>query len=154
VRRSVKGPLRTGSVAWVGSRPVTLTPDESAHPARPPAPLIVAVSLAAVEAVVFGILAVAELFALQSDKALMGTTTALFFLIYGAALAFCAWSLRRLRSWARAPIVLAQLLQLLVAWGFRGGETTWVAVALAVVAAVVLVGVFHPQSLEALAEDR
>ena len=37
-------------------------------------------------------------------------------------------------SWARSPVVLAQLLQLGVAWSFRQEPTTWVAVALAVVA--------------------
>jgi hypothetical protein len=132
---------------------VTLTPDDSAPSARPPAPLAVAVSLTVVEAVVFAALGLAELFALQSDKLVMGTTTALFFFVYGVALVLCAWALRRLRSWARAPIVVAQLIQLLVAWDFRGGSTTWVAVALAVVAGLVLAGIFHPQSLDALAED-
>jgi len=115
--------------------------------------LTVAASLTAVEAVVFAALGLAEIFALQSDKLVMGSTTALFFLVYGVALALCALALRRLRSWARAPIVVAQLIQLLVAWDFRGGGTTWIAVALAVVAGLVLAGLFHPQSVEALAEE-
>jgi hypothetical protein len=33
-----------------------------------------------------------------------------------------------------------------IAWSFRGGVTTWVSVALAVLAIAVLVGVLHPQS--------
>jgi hypothetical protein len=45
---------------------------------------------------------------------------------------------------------MAQLIQLGVAWSFRGGDSTLVAVALAGVALVVLVGIFHPASLRAL----
>jgi hypothetical protein len=50
--------------------------------------------------------------------------------------------------------VLAQLIQLGLAWSFRGGGTTVIAVVIAVVAVVVLVGLLHPASVEALAEDR
>jgi hypothetical protein len=130
-----------------------VSPQEALPTPARPAPLTVAASLTVVEALVFGILTVAELAHFESDKAVMGATTALFFLGYGAGLAFCAWAVWRLRSWGRAPVVVAQLIQLLVAWSFRGGETTWVAVALAVVALVVLAGIFHPDSLEALSED-
>ena len=83
----------------------------------------------------------------------MGVTTPLFFVLYGVGLAFCAWSVRKLHSWARAPLVLAQLIQLGVAWSFRGGTATIVTVVLAAVAVLVLVGIFHPSSLEALSED-
>jgi hypothetical protein len=48
---------------------------------------------------------------------------------------------------------MAQLIQLGVAWSFWGGSSTPAAVALAVVALVVLVGVFHPASLAALSDD-
>lgn len=131
---------------------MTTTPDGSRDPARPPAPLTVAASLVVVEALVFVILAVAELAALEGERAMMGATTAVFFLVYGAGLGVCAWAVWRLRSWGRAPIVLAQLIQLLVAWNFWGGATTWVALGLALVAVVVVAGVLHPQSIDALAE--
>lgn len=104
------------------------------------------------EALVFVGLAVSEIAAIQSDKAVMGATTSIFFLAYGGALALCARSLSHMRSWARAPIVVAQLIQLLVAWGFRGGQTTWLAVGLAAIALVVLAGIFHPRSIDALAD--
>ena len=48
------------------------------------------------------------------------------------------------------PGVLAQLIQLGVAWSFWGGETTGVALAVAAAAVVVLVCVFLPASLHAL----
>jgi hypothetical protein len=132
---------------------VTATPENPRPLAGPPPPLTVAASLVAVEAVLFVILSVAELLDLESSKAVMGATTAVFFLAYGAGLALCAWAIWRLRSWGRAPIVVAQLIQLLVAWSFWGGETTWVAIGAGVVAAIVLAGIFHPQSLDALADQ-
>lgn len=132
---------------------MTATPENPRPLAGPPPPLTVAASLVAVEAVLFVILSVAELLDLESSKAVMGATTAVFFLAYGAGLALCAWAIWRLRSWGRAPIVVAQVIQLLVAWSFWGGETTWVAIGAGVVAAIVLAGIFHPQSLDALADQ-
>ena len=131
---------------------MTATPEDPRPLAGPPAPLTVAASLVVVEAVLFVVLAVAELADFEASKAVMGVTTALFFLAYGAGLALCAWAVWRLRSWGRAPIVVAQLLQLLVAWSFWGGETTWIAIGAGAVAAIVLAGIFHPQSLDALAD--
>ena len=109
-----------------------------------------AASLVAVEGLIMLGYAVLELASLDSDRVAMGLTTAAFFALYGAGLALCAWTVTRRRSWARSPIVLAQLIQLGVAWSFRGGDTTLVAVAIAVVAVVVLVGMLHPASIDAL----
>ena len=50
--------------------------------------------------------------------------------------------------------MLAQLIQLGVAWSFRGGDTTWVAIALAVVALVVLAGVAAPGEHRGALDDR
>ena len=131
---------------------MTATPEEAGAPAGPPPPLTVAASLAAVEGLLFLVLAVAELADFEMSKAAMGVTTALFFLLYGAALVVCAWAVWRLHSWGRSPIVVAQLIQLAVAWSFWGGETTWIAVSAGVVALIVLAGIFHPQSLQALGD--
>jgi hypothetical protein len=117
---------------------------------RAPAPLTVATSLVAVEAVCLVLFGLAELRALSATKIAMGITTSLFFVAYGVGLGVLAWLLHRLRSWARAPVVLAQLLQLGVAWSFRSGATAPVSVLLTVVAVVVLAGVFHPASLRAV----
>jgi hypothetical protein len=113
----------------------------------------VAASLVAVEGLLLLVLAVVELASLDSDRIAMGATTSIFFVGYGAGLLFCAWSLLGGQSWARSPVVLTQLIGLGVAWSFRGGDTTSVAVGIAVVALVVLLGVFHPASLAALADD-
>ncbi len=119
---------------------------------RTPAPLLVAASLVAVEGGLLLVFAVLEIFSVGSGRLTMGVTTALFFALYGAGLLACAWALSRRGSWARSPVVLAQLIQLGLAWNFRGGDTTLAAVAIAVVAAIVLAGAFHPASLEALAD--
>ncbi|WP_154402784.1 hypothetical protein [Nocardioides speluncae] len=83
----------------------------------------------------------------------MGLTTAAFFVLAGVALIGCAYAVTRLRPWARSPILLAQLIQLGLAWNFRDNPTTVVAIALAVVAAVTLAGLLHPASMEALADE-
>jgi hypothetical protein len=99
------------------------------------------------------LLAVLELASVSSGRLTMGVSTSIFFLGYGAALLGCAWAVHRLVSWARSPMVLAQLIQLGVAWSFRGGGTTVLAIGLAVVALVVLAGVLHPASLDALSDE-
>jgi hypothetical protein len=110
----------------------------------------VAASLTAVEAVLLLIYAVVEVFNFSPGKAAVTFTTAVFFALYGAALLICAWGLVGGRSWARSPVILAQLIQLGLAWSFRGGDTTVVAVALALVSLVVIVGVLHPASIQHL----
>jgi len=97
--------------------------------------------------------ALMEMGSLASERLTMGVTTAVFFAAYGVGLLVCTWQVTRGHAWARSPIVLAQLIQLGVAWSFRGGETTWVAVCLAVVAVIVLAGLLHPQSIDALHDE-
>jgi hypothetical protein len=108
----------------------------------------VAASLAAVEGLVIGILGIAELVHLSSGRLTMGVTTAVFFAAYAVGLVFCAWQVSRCTPWARSPLVLSQLIQLGIAWNFR--DLPAVAIALAVVAVVVLGGLFHPASMKAL----
>jgi len=83
----------------------------------------------------------------------MGSTSVAFFLVYGGFLGYCAWSVYRLRSWARAPLVLAQLIQILVGASFWGGSTTAIAVLAVAAGLLALVGIFHPASLAALEGD-
>ena len=126
------------------------------HPGRvgPPAALVTAASLAGVEALLLLGQGIAAMTAVSTERLTMGLTTAAFFVLYAAGLGLCAWALAGCRSWARAPVVMAQLIQLLLAWSFLGGSTTWVAVGLAVLAVATLVGIFHPASLDALSDER
>src|SRR4029079_90815 len=89
---------------------------------------------------------------IHSDRVAMGVTSAMFFGLLAGALITCAWYVVQGRTWARSPIVVTQVLALGLAWNFLGGGTTWISVVLAVVAAVVLVGLLHPASIEALSD--
>lgn len=129
------------------------SPNPATGPDRAPAPLLVAASLVGVEAVLLVLYGFAEISAVTGNRVAMGVTTSMFFIVYGAALAFFGWRVARLESWARSPLVLAQLIQLGVAWSFRGGAGTAAAVGLALVAVLVLAGIFHPASMEALSDE-
>lgn len=115
-----------------------------------PVPLVVAASLAAVEGLVIGVYGLLELFSVTPGRVTMGVTTAVFFAAYGALLVFCGLQLTRRAAWARGPVLLAQLIQLGLAWNFRDGDTLPVAIGLALVSVVVLAGLFHPASMRAL----
>ncbi|MCW2775978.1 MAG: hypothetical protein JWN91_4304, partial [Nocardioides sp.] len=65
--------------------------------ARPPT-LLVAAVLVGLEGLFVCVLAVLEVVALDTDRVALGITTALFFLVLGAGLMFCAWGLFRVRS--------------------------------------------------------
>jgi hypothetical protein len=119
-----------------------------------PAPLVTAASLAAVEGVVVIALAVLEIASLTGGRVTMGVTTTLFFALYGGLLIVCAWAITHGGAWARGPILLAQLIQLGLAWNLRGGETTLLSLGIGVVALVAIAGLIHPRSVEAIESQR
>ncbi|CUR61472.1 conserved membrane hypothetical protein [metagenome] len=114
---------------------------------------MVAASLTGIEAFVLAGLGVLELANLSSIRLTMGLTTTAFFLAAAAGLAWCAWSLWRVRRWARGPVVMAQLIQLGLAWNLWGGSTKPLSVGLGAVALVVIAGLLHPASTGVLEED-
>jgi hypothetical protein len=107
-------------------------------------------ALVALEALALLALAVAAVATLHSNRLLLGATNAAFFCAYGAGLAVCARGLLRLRSWSRGPVVLAQLIQLGIAWSFASRATAWLSVVLAVSAVLVLAVVLAPSTTTAL----
>lgn len=115
-----------------------------------PLPLRIAAIVVLVEGVVTFGYGVSEAVHITSARLVMGATTALFFALYGAGLVLCAWLLHRVNSYARGPVLFSQLVWLGLAWNFRHGETTWIAVLLAIAGGVTLVGMLHPRSIEAL----
>ena len=114
---------------------------------------MVAASLVAVEAFVLAALGLLELASLRSMRLTMGLSTSAFFLAAAAGLAWCAWSLWKVRRWARGPAVMAQLIQLGLAWNLWAGSTKPLSAALGVVAVIVIAGLVHPASTEVLEED-
>ncbi len=116
----------------------------------PPISLRVAAGVVGLQGAVLAVLAVVELAYLTSGRVTMGLTTTAFLAVIGIALLVVAGGLLRAASWARSPAVLAQLLQLGVAWSFRGGGTGSFALLLVALSAAVLFGVLNPTSTEAL----
>ena len=121
-------------------------------PVAPP-PLQVAAALVGLEALALLVLAVLEMANLRSIRLTMGVTTTVFFLAAAAGLAWAAWSLWRARRWARGPVVMAQLIQLGLAWNLRDAPTTLLAVGLAVAGVVVIAGLLHPATTQVLEGD-
>ena len=115
-----------------------------------PAPLVAAAGLTLIQGLFTLVFGITEALSLDSDRLVMGVTTGAFFLLYGVGLVACAWGMRRRRQWSRGPVLLAQLIWLGLAWNFRTGDTLPVAIVLAVLAVIVLAGLLHPRSVEAM----
>ena len=98
------------------------------------------------------VLGAVELVHLTSSRLALAVTTTVFFAALGAGLVLCARGLAALSSWARGPVVTVELIGILVAFSFWGGDTRPVAVAIALVSVAALVGVLHPASTEALSD--
>lgn len=85
------------------------------------------------------------------------TSMAVFVLVFGGGmglmLAVMLRNLSRGKRWARGPLVTWQLFQIAVAIPLLQGSTPWIGIALLLLAAVVLVGMFTPTVL-ALTTDR
>jgi hypothetical protein len=112
--------------------------------------VLVASVVTLLEAVGVVAFAVVELANLDPDRPSVALTSGAFFLLYAAGLGVAARGLYRLQSWARSMIAMAQLIQLALAWSFRGGETGLVSWVLAVPSVVVLMLLFAPPTTEAL----
>jgi len=72
---------------------------------------------------------------------------------WGVALALVGRGVAFVRQWSRGPALVLQLLQLPIAWGFRH-TIGWLAVALFLSAAIVLVALFLPASTTAFTAGR
>jgi hypothetical protein len=114
--------------------------------------LLAAAAIVLVEALVFLALAGAELLDLTSSRAGLGVGVALFLAVIGAGLLWAAWRVTEGDAWARSPLVLAQLVQLGLAWNFRG-DPAWLTPAIALPAVAVLACLLAPPVTRALSDD-
>jgi hypothetical protein len=93
---------------------------------------------------------VAEIFQVRLVRAVVGVGVAAFMIGFAVLLLAAGHGLLRGRRWARAPIVVVQLIMIPVGWGFRAAPTTWVAVTMIAVSLLTLVLILHPASTKAL----
>ena len=117
-------------------------------PRRRPFTIVMAAALLALEALIGLGYAAIEVGQVRMSRAAVGVGVAILMAGFGLLLLVVARGVFRGRRWSRGPAVATQLILLPIAWSFRGGVTTWVSVALAVLAIAVLVGVLHPRSTE------
>ncbi|MBO0842221.1 MAG: hypothetical protein J2O46_03485 [Nocardioides sp.] len=116
---------------------------------RAPYTLLLAAAVALLEAVALLVWGVLSLVKVGTAASVGGAIAGgVFFVLCAVAVGFGAYALWRLHSWARAPMVLVQLIVLGVAWSSR--HEIGVAIVLAIVAVAGLVGILAPQSIQAL----
>jgi len=92
---------------------------------------------------VYGVL---ELLETRASRAVVGSGAAIILLAYAALLVVVARGVFRGRRWSRAPAIATQLIQLPIAWSFRGGESTWFALLLGAASLTVIVSLLLPSS--------
>lgn len=125
--------------------------ESPAEPASNPPPLTVAASIVAVEGIVLVLLAILEFASVSSERVGLGVSTAGFLMAYGVVLLAAGWGLFRRSSWSRGPVLITQLIALGIAWNVR--EQLPVAIGLVLCAGIVLAGLLHPDTIEALESD-
>jgi uncharacterized membrane protein YGL010W len=97
---------------------------------------------------------VLELLATRASRAVVGSGAAIILLGYAVLLIAVARGVFRGRRWSRAPAIATQLIQLPVAWSFRGGETGWFAVLLGAVSLTVIVCLLVPSSTKVFTDEQ
>lgn len=130
-------------------------PDESdvavIRAARPAAWVAaIVLGLEALGVIGYGVLIILNL---HNVSAGVGYAVAGMLIAWGIALGLVGRGIGLIRTWSRGPAVALQLFQLPLAWGFRG-SIGWLAAALFVSAAVVLVCLFVPVSNAAFTRGR
>ena len=113
-----------------------IPPEPVAKPAR--VLLIVAAAVVAVEALAYIVLAVLDLANVSSERVGLGVGAGVLLAGYGAGQLFFAWRVSQAESWARSPLIVTHLIQLLLAWNLRNGDTAWLAYVMAAMAVLVL----------------
>ena len=113
---------------------------------RRPWTIVVAAALLALEGLVGVGYAAISVGQISMSRAAVGVGVSILMAVFGVLLLLVARGVFLGRRWSRGPAVATQLILLPIAWSFRGGVTTWVSIALAVLAAAVLIGLLHPRS--------
>lgn len=115
--------------------------------------LLIVALIVSLEALTFGVLAVLELLSVSSERVGLGVGATVFLLVVAVGLLWAASRVVVGESWARSPLVFAQLIQLGLAYNFRG-DPAWLTPAIALPAVVVLACLLSPPVTRALADDQ
>ena len=115
--------------------------------------LNVAAAVVALESAAYIVVALLDVADSSDGRRGFGIGAGLLLIAYGLGLLFAAWALRQGRRWARAPLIVAQLIQLLLASDARDGAA-WVTPAMAASALVVLVCLLAPAVTRALTGEQ
>jgi hypothetical protein len=102
------------------------------------------------ESLVFAVLVVLDAADLSGNRVGFGVGAGLLLAVYGAGQAWAAWRVTRGDAWARSPVVVTQLIQLLLAWNLRTSDSKWVAALMAVTAVIALACLLAPPVTRAL----
>jgi hypothetical protein len=112
--------------------------------------LLIAASIVWAESVVFGVLVVLDAADLSGNRLGLGIGAGVLLAIYGAGQAWAAWRVTQGDGWARSPLIVTQLIQLLLAWNLRTSDSKWIAVLMAVAAVISLGCLLAPPVTRAL----
>lgn len=104
-----------------------------------------------VQGAVLVLLAILEAASVDSGRVSLAVSTAFFFGAYGVVVLVGGLALWRGAAWARGPMLITQLIMLGLAWNLR--DQIAVALTLSAVALVALMGVLHPDTIEALSRE-
>jgi len=113
----------------------------------------VGAGIVALEALVFVVLAVLDIANLSGDRRGFGIGVGVLLAIYGAFQMWAAWRFTHGDAWARSPMVVTQLIQLLLAWNLRGADPTWLAPVAGSLAIVALACLLAPPVTQALGRN-
>ena len=105
------------------------------------------------EALTCVVLAVLGLFDLGDDSVGTGIGVSLILTVYGGFQAWAAWRVTQGEQWARSPLVVTQIIQLIIAFNLAD-VPTWIAVLVGASAVVTLACLLAPPVTHALGSDQ
>lgn len=110
----------------------------------------IAALVVVIEALAYVVLAVLDVADVSRERLGLGVGAGLLLAIYGVGQLFAAWRVSQGESWARSPLIVTHLIQLLLAWNLRNGDAAWLAIVMGASAVVVLACLLAPPVNRAL----
>jgi hypothetical protein len=115
--------------------------------------LLIAAAIVAIEALTCVVLALLGLLDLSGDRVVSGVGVALVLALYGGFQAWAAWRVTEGDSWARSPLVVTQIIQLIIAFNLVD-VPAWITTVVGAAAVVTLGCLLSPPVTRALGTDQ